>query len=1081
MTSRKPSFAEYAPSSGSFLRTPLLPFDELLQWSDGLSAATAPDDELVSAVASDARLLATRLRSIAARPEVAESIVVASRSLAEELASWSQEPAEARQVSVERSLTRYLSRMCSRCTPFGLFAGVTPLTRGAEFGVALAPRSAYRRKTRLDGGLALQVHHAVLARPELRRALAYRTNTSLYRSAGRLRYARAKVGAERSYQLVEVFPDEHLDAVLACADRPVLATELIELLLARDPEIERDEAMEFIDTLIERQLLEPDCAPQVTGEESLGALRASLSGPDGAAFAGALDETLAALAALDARGLGGATTADYDALCRPLAAVCALGEQKSHVQVELYKPASEASLGDEVSAALLEGVKCLRQLSPRSDVMADFVRRFTARYEQRRIPLLEALDEDVGIGFEERVDRGYAPLLAGLAFREGRAGATAEPAPRRAHAWLARRLFAQPRGERELVLDESDLKAMAVPAEARTADAFHVFFSLAARSQEAVRSGDFRVHLMSCDGPSGVNLAGRFCHLDEGFRRQVTAHLAAEAALQPDAVFAEIVHLPEGRMGNVIQRPALRPYEIPILGVGAADEEHRIPLQDLTVGIENGAVVLRSTRLGKRVVPRLTTGHNTRLGFLHYRFLASLALAERDALHFSWGPLESLPYLPRVRLGKVVLALARWSLEQADIAKIEQAMKGLKRVASAAAVERVQAEVFRTVRALRHLHDWPRFIAVADGDNKLVVDLDNVLSVDSFAQLVKGRSLARIEEVWPAPEELVVRGLEGAYRHECLASFVRVKAQERPRSTVSTPSPVARGFSPGTEWLYVKLFTGRPVADRVLVELAPLLRGWLAEEPRRRWHFVRYSDPEFHLRLRFKGERPALLGLLGALERAIEPLVRAKAVWRTQLDTFEPELERYGGPRGLAVAEEIFHHDSDAVLTVLEELEVSDLGLERWKLGALGTLELYRALGFDDDAVRARVQATRDGFAREFGAGAEVFQELGKRYRAEREALDALLARGGEGQPEPLQRAVVALRRRSVALRPARNVLASGSFDISLTDLAWSYAHMFANRLFSHSARAHELAIHELLRRHLAAERARAPQQSAVA
>ena len=290
------------------------------------------------------------------------------------------------------------------------------------------------------------------------------------------------------------------------------------------------------------------------------------------------------------------------------------------------------------------------------------------------------------------------------------------------------------------------------------------------------------------------------------------------------------------------------------------------------------------------------------------------------------------------------------------------------------------------------------------------------------------------------------------------------------------PSPQPRGFSPGTEWLYVKLYTGPALVDRVLVELGPLVRGWLAEDPQRRWHFVRYGDPEHHVRLRFKGEREQLRALLGSLERAVQPLILSKAVWRMQLDTFEPEFERYGGPRGIALAEEIFHHDSAAVLTILEGLEQHDLGAERWKLGTLGTLELYRALGFDDDAVRTRIQATRDGFAREFGAGSDVFQELGAKYRAEQATLEALIARAGEGLPAPLQRGIAAIQRRSIALEPTREELAKGALDVPVTELAWAYAHMFANRLFSHSAREHELAIHELLRRYLAAERARSTQ-----
>jgi hypothetical protein len=119
MANRKSSFSEYVPSSGSFLRTPLLPFAELLAWSEGLAAAAASDDELAAAVAADARILGERLRELAARPEVGEAIIVASRSLGEDLASWLKEPSGARRVSVERSLTRYVSRMSSRCTPFG--------------------------------------------------------------------------------------------------------------------------------------------------------------------------------------------------------------------------------------------------------------------------------------------------------------------------------------------------------------------------------------------------------------------------------------------------------------------------------------------------------------------------------------------------------------------------------------------------------------------------------------------------------------------------------------------------------------------------------------------------------------------------------------------------------------------------------------------------------------------------------------------------------------------------------------------------------------------------------------------------
>ena len=73
-------------SSGFFaLRTPLLPFDELLAWSDGLEGASAGDDpaQLEAAIAKDRSRLGQRLRGIFTRPEVREALFVASPSLDE--------------------------------------------------------------------------------------------------------------------------------------------------------------------------------------------------------------------------------------------------------------------------------------------------------------------------------------------------------------------------------------------------------------------------------------------------------------------------------------------------------------------------------------------------------------------------------------------------------------------------------------------------------------------------------------------------------------------------------------------------------------------------------------------------------------------------------------------------------------------------------------------------------------------------------------------------------------------------------------------------------------------------------------
>ena len=111
-----------AVASGFFaLRTPLLPFDGLLSWSDGLEAPAAGDDRarLEQALAADRARLRERLHHIVSRPEVREAIFVGSPSLDERLAVWRRDPDSKQGQKVERAIIRYFVRMAARPTPFG--------------------------------------------------------------------------------------------------------------------------------------------------------------------------------------------------------------------------------------------------------------------------------------------------------------------------------------------------------------------------------------------------------------------------------------------------------------------------------------------------------------------------------------------------------------------------------------------------------------------------------------------------------------------------------------------------------------------------------------------------------------------------------------------------------------------------------------------------------------------------------------------------------------------------------------------------------------------------------------------------
>src|SRR5262249_20493027 len=115
----------FAPSGFFALRTPLLPFDEVVAWtSQQQTAATTEDSTQHEApVARDLIRLRTYLRNVCTRPEVREALFVASPDLDERFDVWLREPESEAGQKMERALVRYFSRMAGRATPFGLFAG----------------------------------------------------------------------------------------------------------------------------------------------------------------------------------------------------------------------------------------------------------------------------------------------------------------------------------------------------------------------------------------------------------------------------------------------------------------------------------------------------------------------------------------------------------------------------------------------------------------------------------------------------------------------------------------------------------------------------------------------------------------------------------------------------------------------------------------------------------------------------------------------------------------------------------------------------------------------------------------------
>lgn len=1064
--------------SGFFVaRSPLLPIEELLGLSSGLRAAKAWRCGTLSAdvVASDISLLRKRLHAIVRRAEIREALFVASPDLDTAINKWTNASSSEcgnRQVAsrIELTLMKYFLRMLGRPTPFGLFAGISVGTFGDATILELQSRDSYERKGRFDSELLHSLVESVLENSNLKMQLLYVPNSTLYQAIGRLRYAESRFhNGTRSYHLVEADNSIYLGGVLERARGGATAADLGAVLESIG--VSRSDGEAFVEELIDNQILVPTILPNITGGSPVRRMIDDLQVCSGAEeLVAQLKQTETLLGQSDKAPLGSAIE-EYSAICREWQRLPAANLNRI-IQVDLAKPAHSLKIGQEVFEEVMKGVEILRIVTPNAkDNLKPFRDSFKDRYGDREVPLVDALDDELGVGLEGPFapETEYCPLIEDLSFPASQD----EP---QSVLWGKRETFLYQRigeclAERqiELVLDKEDIEALRFDSAKPLPDAFSVAISLATASKQEVIGKNFRILLEGIMGPSGVRLLGRFCHLDDRLRYCVEEHIRAEEALAPDCIFAEIAHCPPGRLGNVALRPVLRKYEIPYLGVSGAPAEHQIAITDLAIRVAGDRIQLRSMRLGREVIPRLSCAHDyfTSQALDLYRFLCMLQdQSARGLIGWSWGVFLNLGFLPRVVSGKVVFTKARWCLRREQITRLSGGNTEQR---------------FEKLQRLRIKQRIPRFVMYVEGESELAFDLDNILCVQALIELIRRRNTAVLVEMFPPPDKLPMRSPEGRFVSEFIIPIAKSKpmvAETFHKTSPIRPVDTPRSFMPGSEWLQANVYTGKVIADRVLQELMEALSGQLLDGTIDKWFFLRYVDPHWHLRIRLHGEPRALAErVLPLIYAKCERLLRSGRIWRLSLQTYEREVERYGGLEGIKLAEELFYFDSAAVLTIIQMLTNDRSEELRWYV-CLKSMDTFLAdFGLDLDAKEIFAEKMRDYYAIEFNSDAQFRRQLGDKYRQIRARLETLLSTEEPPETDVYVKSLHALQERSDLVIHAVRALPELTRERLLgRDFQFlsSVVHMHVNRILRSSQRRQEYILYEFLTRVYAARRARA-------
>lgn len=818
----------------------------------------------------------------AAHPYLCEAVELASPSLAQAVravcAERLTEPKRVRRAGL--ALLRYARRIQHRATPFGLFAGIAPIR--------------IREKTRVSWGadheLALRVDAAWLsavvdeleACPELLRRLTVVADETAAIRGDRLvlpcRSARSTSGTPGE---LSVRRTAAVRTIVAHAVAPIPALELVERVGNDLTSASLGRLAELVAKLVSHGILLTELRPPMTVPDTLGHVIDTLDATGG--------REIPAVAPV-LRGLHEVHTS-----LRPSPTSPRLPAAHRTVTDSMTKFAAisgppfagdlrldcAVSLPTEIGREAAAAVNTLTRLTPRpsgSRSWRDFHARFLDRYgTDVQVPVPQLVDPELGLGYP--------------------AGYRSSPHPRpepgftdRDEQLLALAQQAAYARAQEVVLDDSLIGELAVSEPVAELPHTELCFRLEARSPQALDHGEFTL-VVSGLSPAAGAFAGRFLPLlgAEDRDRMVAAY-AGLPTLSAGARRAQLSSPPlHIRTDNVARVPAIFP------DVVSVSEHHPdgLALNSLVVAADAERMYLISRDTGEPIEPIIPTAVDLP-SFSHplARFLCELPRAHTAAVSpFHWGAATNLPFLPRVRYGRAVLAPATWRLRAAELPG-----------SGTSAAEWTE-----------ELHSWcrrlsvPRAVDVGDDDRRLRLSLRNGADLSQLRNELARSGRVTLRE---APEERTAYGWFGGRPHEITLALV---SGQPPRPGPNLRNARVIDCRDRDPLVGVSRLTQARLASHHVPELLRRLRTLSDQWPR--WWFVRGHD---HLQLTFRLTHPDEYGRLAATVGTwAEDLRRSGLLHGLSWESPNPNAVWHGEGGTTAALEEVFAADTDAVLAQL--------------------------------------------------------------------------------------------------------------------------------------------------------------------
>lgn len=844
------------------------------------------------------------------RPQIRNALRASSPGLSAQVeAIVSQECADGRHIrKAVLSMASYLARW-QRPTPFGLFAGIAPVTVGSRPTVAWGEE--HRLFLRADSEWLCDVIARMHQCPDLVERLHVVANNTAHVRGGRVVVAGQSADGHAHLAApveVSVRHTPPVAAALRAAHTPVPYHQVREDLAQRFTGVPVEKITALLNDLLSQHVLLSTLWAPITHPDALGYLCDQLTDikADQINEVDGLVEQLHTIHADLAPSVPHtawpqqAPVLERMRLLSDVAPVPVIVD--TVLDCRLHLPA-------RVMQTLERAAEVLTRVSAHPfgrPEWRDYHHRFRARYGPGAVvPVLE-LVADSGLGWP-----------AGYLGSDRRRPSQLLTDRDTTLLGLVQQAMAQ--GEEEIVLTEEVITRLGpAPGEPTVAASrVEIAAQLHASTVQDLARGEFTAVVTGAPRP-GSSMLGRFAHLLPDETQQSLA--ASYRSCDPGVVVAQLSFPARKRRNdNITRTPQLLPHVV------ALAEHHPegaavIAVEDLGVGADATGLQLRRLSTGQRV--ELRVAHALEAG-THTpplaRFLSEVATARCAAYGaFDFGAAARLPYLPRVRYANTIVSPARWLLNTGDFpgsqAPHQEWEKGLEQ--------------------WRARWQVPERVALVEHDRRLPLDLSRLLHRHLLRQRLAQHERVELSETWGSER----MGWIGR-AHELVVPLHA--PAPHPTATVSSPGPVRparveESHLPGSDVLHTRLFAHPERVEEILTDHLPAL---IAAVPgAARWWFRRQRDlirPDAatSLELSLRLTQGCSYGeAVVHLHDWARQLRRCRLLADLELATYHPQHGRYGHGEVLEAAEAVFGTDSGA---------------------AVAQIRLSRTAGFDAQALAA--------------------------------------------------------------------------------------------------------------------------------